>query len=76
MRIYTVNRPYTLTFRNTGARYPLSAEETQRLLDEYPAVSATRARVVLQGHNTARAADRTVLTAATIGGGPAFMIER
>lgn len=73
-RISTVARPYLLTFRATGTTYPLTSEEAQRLLDEYPAVTATRYRVVLQGHNTGKASERTVLQPATRGGGPAFIL--
>jgi len=75
-RIYTVDRPYQLIFHGTGAVYPLTSEAAQRLLDEYPAVTATKFRVVLPGHNTARAAERVSIRPATIGGGPAFIIER
>ncbi len=73
--IHTVPRPYLLTFPETGSTYPLTSEEAQRLLDEYPAITATKYRVVLQGHNTARASARTILRPATKGGGPAFIIE-
>jgi hypothetical protein len=75
-RIYTVNRPYVLTFAATGQAYPLTSEDAQRLIEEYPAITATRYRVVLQGHNSARASDRTTITPATRGGGPAFVIDR
>jgi hypothetical protein len=75
-KIYTVQRPYTLTFLATGTAYPLTSDEAQRLLDEYPAVRASRNRVVLQGHNTADPQQRTVLTPATHGGGPAFIVSR
>jgi hypothetical protein len=52
MRISTVPHPYILTFHATGTSYPLTSEDAQRLLDEYPAVRATRQYVVLQGHNS------------------------
>lgn len=71
----TVARPYTLTFHATGQSYPLTSEEAQRLLDEYPAVSATRNRVVLHGHNTSDPKQRTSIRPATLGGGPAFVKE-
>jgi len=74
MKIQTVPRPYTLTFHGTGTSYQLTSEEAQRLLDEYPAVSATRNKVVLQGHNSGKACDRTSLRPATLGGGPAFVV--
>lgn len=73
-RITAAARPYLLTFLATGTSYPVSSDEAQRLLDEYPAVTATRHRVVLQGDGGAHA--RTVLRPATLGGGPAFTIER
>lgn len=69
-------RPYLLTFVATGTTYAVSSDEAQRLLDEYPAVTARPNKVVLQGHNSSRASDRTVLQPATRGGGPAFMIDR
>lgn len=75
-KIWTVARPYTLTFHATGQSYPLTSDEAQRLLDEYPAVTATKFRVVLAGHNTVRASERTTLRPATVGGGPAFLVER
>ena len=76
MTITVFPRPYTLTFLATGTTYPLTSVEVQRLLDEYPAVTATRNRVVLQGHNTPKASERTILRPATLGGGPAFIITR
>jgi hypothetical protein len=76
VKITTVDRPYLLTFHATGQSYPLTSAEAQRLLDEYPAISATRNRVVLPGHNTGRAAERCIVQPATRGGGPAFVIER
>jgi hypothetical protein len=74
MRITAAQRPFVLTFRATGQSYPLTAIEAQRLLDEYPAVKATRNRVVLQGHNTSDPKQRTTLHPATLGGGPAFTV--
>lgn len=82
MRITTTARPYTLTFNNSGHRYALTSAEAQRLIDAYPTIRATRNRVILQGCFTrtptraVRAADRTVITRATLGGGDAFVIER
>lgn len=76
MKITAVERPYLLTFVSSGHTYPLTSVEAQRLLDEYPAVRFTRNRVVLAGHNSTRAADRCILTPATIGGGPAFELEK
>lgn len=76
MKISVVQRPYLLTFHSSGHTYPLTSEEAQRLLDEYPAVRATRNRVVLMGHNSSKAYARTTIRPATLGGGPAFIIER
>lgn len=73
--ITAVARPFVLTFCATGTSYPLSSVEAQNLLDEYPAHSATKYRVVLQGHNTPDPKQRTVLQPATRGGGPAFLIS-
>jgi hypothetical protein len=75
-KITAVNRPFTLTFHSSGHSYLLTAEEAQRLLDEYPAVTATKYRVVLPGHNTARVSERSTIRPATLGGGPAFVVER
>lgn len=72
MRINTVARPYILTFYATGASYPLASEEVQRLLDSYPVVSATKNRVILRGDDGRRAS----VQAATLGGGPAFLVEK
>lgn len=71
-RIIAAQRPFVLTFHATGASYPLTSDDAQRLLDEYPAVSMTRNRVILPGHNTSRASERCTLRPATIGGGLAF----
>lgn len=76
MKITAAQRPFLLTFHFSGHTFPLTSEDAQRLLDEYPAVTATRNRVVLPGHNTSRASERVTLRPATIGGGPAFTIER
>lgn len=75
MKISVVERPYTLTFHSSGHVYPLTSEEAQRLLDEYPAHKANSQRVVLVGHNSDKAYDRTTILPATRGGGPAFVIE-
>jgi hypothetical protein len=76
MRITALDRPFTLTFRATGQSYPLTRDEAQRLLDEYPAVIATANRVVLPGHNTSDPAQQCTIRPATLGGGPAFVVER
>ena len=71
-RITATERPYVLTFHATGRSYPLTSDDAQRLLDEYPAVSVAANRVVLPGHNTSDRAQRCTLQPATRGGGPAF----
>lgn len=76
MKITAAQRPFLLTFHATGTTYPLTSDEAQRLLDEYPAVRATRNRVVLVGHNTGDPKQRTTIRPATVGGGPAFIIDR
>jgi hypothetical protein len=76
MKIRTVARPYVLTFHTTGQSYALTSADAQRLLDEYPAVSATSQRVVLPGHNTSDPKQRCTLQPATRGGGAAFIIEK
>jgi hypothetical protein len=72
MRAWTVARPYILTFQQTRTSYPLDSEEAQRLIDNYPLISASRNRVVLLGDDGAK----SVLTAATLGGGDAFIVEK
>lgn len=76
MKITAAQRLFILRFHATGSEYPLTSEETQRLLDEYPAITATSRRVVLQGHNTPDKWQRSSLRPAVPGGGPAFIIER
>jgi hypothetical protein len=76
MKITATARPYVLTFHATGTSYPLTSEDCQRLLDEYPAVRVTRNRVTLQGHNTPDPNQRTTIRPATLGGGHAFIITR
>lgn len=75
MTITAVDRPFLLTFHASGHTYPLTSTEAQRLLDEYPAVRATKYRVVLTGHNTSDPQQRCTITPATRGGGPAFIIS-
>jgi hypothetical protein len=74
-KITVVQRPYTLTFRASGHSYPLTSTEAQRLINEYPAVIATRNRVVLAGHNTSDPIQQSIIKPATLGGGVAFVIE-
>ena len=74
-KIYTVPRPYLITFHATGSTYPLTSDDAQRLLDEYPAVRATSAYVVLQGEGKPYPMNRTTIRPATAGGGVAFIVE-
>ena len=73
--ITAMSRPFVLMFKSSGHRYPLTPKEAQRLLDENPIFTATKYRVVFHGHNTSRVADRAILTPATRGGGPAFIVN-
>jgi hypothetical protein len=75
-KVMVVARPYLLTFLATNTTYPLTSDEAQRLLDEYPIVLATRNRVVLQGHNTSDPKQRCLIEPATRGGGSAFVIHK
>lgn len=70
MKITANARPFLLTM--SGHTYPINAEEAQRLLDEYPAERAAVNRVVLRGGGS----NRATLQPATLGGGPAFVIEK
>jgi hypothetical protein len=74
VKIHTVARPYLLTFHSSGHTYPLTSDEAQRLLDAYPARRATSQSVVLMGHNSSHAYDRTTIRPATRGGGPALLL--
>lgn len=76
MKITAAARPFALTFHCSGHTFPITAEEAQRLLDEQGIHRATRNRVVFHGHNTSRAIERATLRPATLGGGPAFTIDR
>ena len=76
MKITVVSRPYTLTFAATGTSYPLTSIEARRLLDEYPAIRATKFSVLLPGHNTSDPKQRCWLRPVTKGGGPAFIIDK
>lgn len=71
-KVEVLKRPYHLTFKETGATYPLTSEDARRLIAEYPVISATRNRVVLRGEGETTA----IITAATLGGGPAFDVRR
>ena len=73
-KIVATDRPYILTFHASGHSYPLTSEEAQRLIDAYPVRTATRNRVVLHGHNSSHAYNRTTIRPATLGGGPAFIV--
>ena len=76
MKIIATQRPFLLAFASGTSPVLLTSEEAQRLLDGFPAVTATRNRVVLQGGNDGRPHNRTTLQPATHGGGPAFIVEK
>jgi hypothetical protein len=76
MKITAADRPFVLSFANGSGHHRLTAVEAQRLLDTYTAVKATANRVVLPGHETDDPAERAILQPATLGGGPAFIVER
>lgn len=63
-----VHRPYVVTFPATGDIYPLSSEEVDRLISEYPLVSGSRNQIVLRADD----GQKCVISPATLGGGPAF----
>lgn len=75
MKVRTVERPYVLTFdyAQSGA-YPLSSAEAQRLIDAYPVVKATANCVTLLTDQPDRM--KSFLRPATLGGEPAFEVER
>lgn len=75
MKVTAIDRPFVITFQGSGHSYPVTSEEVQRLLDEYPIVRASRYRVTLQGGNSAHAYDRTVIQPSTRGGGAAFIVD-
>lgn len=72
MHVETVARPYTLTFTATDTAYPLTRDDADRLIAAYPVVKATCNRVTLRaddGHHC-------IISPATLGGGPAFIVNR
>ena len=69
--VSTVRRPYLLTFAS-GNAYLLTSEDAQRLIDEYPILTATKYRVVLRGDD----GTRSTVTPATLGGGLAFEVVK
>lgn len=71
-KVRALERPFHLTFLATGTTYPLTSEEAQRLLDEYPILEASRNRAVLRADD----GHKTVITPATLGGGAAFEVTR
>lgn len=74
MKVTAVERPFTLMFHDSGHCYPLTSEEVQRILDREDIISATRNRVVLFATNSRKS--RCTIAPATLGGGPAFIVER
>lgn len=67
MRVYAVDRPYILSYRDSRAAYLLTSEEAQRLLDAYPA-TVRGGEAHLKGGGK--------ISPATLGGGPAFRVYR
>ena len=65
-KVWTVERPYLMV--TGGAWFALSSEDAQRLLDTSTVATATSQRIVLDGG--------TAIHPATVGGGPAFIVER
>jgi hypothetical protein len=69
MKILTTARPYVLSFPS-GNYLTMTSEEAQRVLGVYPVSRATDYAVTLQS------SEPLTLRPATLGGGPAFIIER
>lgn len=67
LKITAIERPFILKFK-TGQKLPLTSEETQRLIDASVVVSVNSRQVTIE-HGTQ-------IVPATLGGGPAFIIER
>lgn len=76
MKVRATRRMYVLTFHASGHSYSMTSDEVQRLLDEYPAITATKNKVVLPGHNTSHPGERSTIRPASLGGGPAFEVEK
>lgn len=72
MTVSTVPRPYLLTYHASDHTYPVTSGEAQRLIDTFHVLRALPYRVVLQGDH----GERSTLRPATIGGGPAFLIDK
>lgn len=72
MNVETVERPYTLTFRATNTSYPLTREEADRLIAEYPVIHAKANAVHLRGDD----GYPVIIRPATLGGGPAFIVHK
>jgi hypothetical protein len=68
-RVQIASRPYLLTFPATGATYPLTSEEVERLAASYPLVSCSANRLVLRADD----GQSCTVRPATLGGGPAFV---
>lgn len=66
VRIYTVERPYILSYRD-GSSFLLTSEEAQRILDAYPATVRGGEAHLKEGGK---------ISPATLGGGPAFRVYR
>jgi len=71
VRVYAVDRPYILSYRD-GKAFLLTGEEAQRILDAYPAT--VRGSVVYLKDEEGEII--ATLSPATLGGGPAFQVYR
>lgn len=66
------DRPYILTFANSGSAFLISADEARRLVANYPVLAMSAGRLTLRSDD----GSRTFITPATLGGGPAFTRAR
>lgn len=65
-------RPYIITFGDSGLSYPMTSYDAQHMISGYRVVKATSARVLLRGDSGMD----IILRPATRGGGPAFEVSR
>lgn len=73
-RVHVQQRPYVLTFVDTGQSYRLTSDEAERLVQSEVILYASRNLVKFERHNSTGVG--SILRAATVGGGPAFIVER
>lgn len=72
MQVHAKQRPMVLTFEATGSAYPISSDEAQTLIDQYPVLKASSNRVILRADD----GHKTIISPATLGGGNAFEIVK